>query len=55
MGVPTLVLAGAEDDVYPFEISRQDQEAIPGSKLAIIPGAAHAAVFEGPKAVAAAA
>ena len=46
--IPTLVYVGREDSVYPFEIARQMHEAIRGSKLEIIPGAAHAAIFEKP-------
>jgi pimeloyl-ACP methyl ester carboxylesterase len=46
--VPTLIMVGLTDAVYSFEISRRMHEAIPNSKLAIIPGASHAAVFEAP-------
>ncbi len=46
--VPTLIMVGLSDTVYPFEISQGMHEAIPNSTLAIIPGAAHAAVFEQP-------
>lgn len=44
--VPTLILEGREDTVYPPEFSLKMQQNIPGSKLVIIPGAAHAAIFE---------
>lgn len=44
--VPTLILEGLEDTVYPPEFSLKMQQNIPGSKLVIIPGAAHAAIFE---------
>ena len=44
--VPTLILEGPEDTVYPPEFSMKMQQNIPGSKLVIIPGAAHAAIFE---------
>lgn len=44
--VPTLILEGLEDTVYPPEFSMKMQQNIPGSKLVIIPGAAHAAIFE---------
>jgi pimeloyl-ACP methyl ester carboxylesterase len=46
--VPTLIMVGLADAVYSFEISHRMHEAIPNSKLAIIPGASHAAVFEAP-------
>lgn len=48
--VPTLVFVGVDDPLYPFEISQAMKMAIPNSKLATIPGAAHAAVFESPDA-----
>ena len=44
--VPTLILVGLEDTLYPPEFSMKMQQNIPGSKLVIIPGAAHAAVYE---------
>lgn len=44
--VPTLILEGLEDTVYPPEFSLKMQQNIAGSKLVIIPGAAHAAIFE---------
>ncbi|WP_104989644.1 alpha/beta fold hydrolase [Deinococcus sp. NW-56] len=44
--VPTLVLGSVEDTVYPPEFSRKMQQNIAGSKLVLIPGAAHAAIFE---------
>jgi pimeloyl-ACP methyl ester carboxylesterase len=44
--VPTLILEGREDTVYPPEFSLKMQQNIPGSTLVIIPGAAHAAIFE---------
>ncbi len=47
--VPTLVFVGIEDSIYPFEISQMMQEAIPNATLAMIPNAAHAAVFEAPR------
>lgn len=46
--VPTLVYVGQDDMIYPFEIARMMHQAIPGSELAIIPNAAHAAIFEEP-------
>ncbi|WP_034357629.1 alpha/beta fold hydrolase, partial [Deinococcus phoenicis] len=44
--VPTLILEGLEDTVYPIEFSQKMHQNIAGSKLVIIPGAAHAAIFE---------
>lgn len=44
--VPTLVLGSVEDTVYPPEFSRKMQQNIAGSRLVLIPGAAHAAIFE---------
>lgn len=44
--VPTLILEGEEDTVYPPEFSMKMQQNIQGSKLVIIPGAAHAAIYE---------
>lgn len=44
--VPTLILVGLEDSLYPFEIARSMQEQIPTAQLEILPGAAHAAILE---------
>jgi pimeloyl-ACP methyl ester carboxylesterase len=44
--VPTLILAGQEDTVYPVEFSRKMQQNIPNSRLVVIPGASHAAIIE---------
>ncbi|MBB5378120.1 pimeloyl-ACP methyl ester carboxylesterase, partial [Deinococcus metalli] len=44
--VPTLILEGVEDTVYPPEFSVKLQQNIAGSTLVLIPGAAHAAIFE---------
>ncbi|MFC4427596.1 alpha/beta fold hydrolase [Deinococcus navajonensis] len=44
--VPTLILEGVEDTVYPPEFSMKMMQNIAGSKLVLIPGAAHAAIFE---------
>ena len=44
--VPTLIIGSVEDTVYPPEFSQKMQQNIPGSKLVLIPGAAHAAIFE---------
>ena len=44
--VPTLIIEGVEDTVYPPEFSMKIMQNVPGSKLVLIPGAAHAAIFE---------
>ncbi|GAA5534585.1 alpha/beta hydrolase [Deinococcus aluminii] len=44
--VPTLVIVGLEDTIYPVMISQAMQQAIPNARLAILPGAAHAAILE---------
>ena len=43
---PTLIIEGQEDTVYPVELSEKMHQNIAGSKLVIIPGAAHAAIYE---------
>ncbi|MGI8644654.1 MAG: alpha/beta fold hydrolase [Thermomicrobiales bacterium] len=48
INVPTLVFVGVEDTIYPVSISQMMAKAIPNSQLAMIPGAAHAAIFEAP-------
>lgn len=47
--VPTLILVGQEDPLYPYEISQMMQQKIPNSTLTIIPGGAHATIFEVPQ------
>ncbi|UBV45080.1 alpha/beta hydrolase (plasmid) [Deinococcus taeanensis] len=44
--VPTLILEGVEDTVYPPEFSMKIMQNVAGSQLVLIPGAAHAAIFE---------
>ena len=44
--VPTLILAGGEDTVYPPVFSQKMQQGIRGSRLVVIPGASHAAIIE---------
>ncbi len=46
--VPTLVMVGRDDPVYPAPISVALAQAISGSTLAIIPAAAHASMFQRP-------
>ncbi len=52
--VPTLAVVGAEDALTPPPDSEAMAAAIPGAKLATIPGAGHLAPMERPGAVAAA-
>ncbi|MDT3398165.1 4-carboxymuconolactone decarboxylase [Streptomyces sp. B1866] len=51
VGVPTLVLAGAEDQVTPPADARVLVAGIPDARLALVPGAAHLAPIEQPAAV----
>ncbi len=44
--VPTLILEGVEDTVYPPPFAMKLQQNITGSTLVLIPGAAHAAIYE---------
>lgn len=47
--VPTLILVGQADPLYPFEISQMMHQALPSSQLVIVPGGAHATIFEVPQ------
>jgi 3-oxoadipate enol-lactonase len=47
---PTLVIAGEKDVGTPVAMSKAIAEAIPGAKLAVIPGAAHLSAVEDPAA-----
>jgi pimeloyl-ACP methyl ester carboxylesterase len=49
-GLPALVVVGAEDVLTPPKDAEGMAKAIPGAKLAIIPGAGHLAPLEQPKA-----
>ena len=44
--VPTLILTGHEDSLYPYEIAQSLNEGILNSELVLLPGAAHAAIIE---------
>lgn len=44
--VPTLIVAGVEDNVTPTKLQMKMNAAVPGSRLVVIPGAGHAATFE---------
>ena len=50
IAVPTLVIEGVDDPVYAFPIAQGLHAAIPGSTLALIPGAAHVSIYEQPAA-----
>ncbi|WP_436762583.1 alpha/beta fold hydrolase [Streptosporangium sp. V21-05] len=51
LSAPTLVLAGADDPATPPGHARRIAEGIPGSRLVVLPGAAHLANVERPEAV----
>lgn len=51
IGVPTLVVAGAEDEVTPPAEARALVAGIPDARLAIVPGASHLTPVEQPGAV----
>ncbi|MEF2277384.1 alpha/beta hydrolase [Deinococcus sp. YIM 134068] len=44
--VPTLIIAGGEDTVYPVVFSQKMQQNIPNAQLVVVPGAAHAVNIE---------
>jgi pimeloyl-ACP methyl ester carboxylesterase len=44
--VPTLVIAGSDDQLIPLAEARAMAEAIPGAQLAVIPDAGHLAPLE---------
>ncbi|MBZ9753599.1 alpha/beta hydrolase [Deinococcus sp. HMF7604] len=44
--VPTLILAGVEDNVTPAELQMKMKNQIADSRLVMVPGAGHAATFE---------
>ena len=46
ISVPTLVIVGQDDTVYPVAISKALADAIPNARLAVIPGVAHASMFD---------
>ncbi len=48
--VPVLLLVGMDDPIYAVEMQKMMKASAYGSKLAIIPGAAHAAIIEKPEA-----
>ncbi len=54
IAIPTLVVVGAQDALTPPADAQEMADAIPGARLATIPGAGHLAPMERPGAVAAA-
>jgi len=48
--VPVLIVVGAEDPIYPVELQKMMKASNPRIRLAVIPGAAHAAIIEKPEA-----
>ncbi|RBY78865.1 alpha/beta hydrolase [Geodermatophilus sp. TF02-6] len=46
IAVPTLLLVGLEDHLYPYEMDQQMAAAIPDSDLVVLDGGAHAAIIE---------
>lgn len=51
IGVPTLVMVGAEDASLPVVCSREISEGVPDSTLVILPEAGHLSTLEQPEAV----
>lgn len=52
IAVPTLVLCGEHDRLCPPALHREIAEAVPGSRLVVVPRAGHFALIERPDAVA---
>ena len=48
--IPVLIIVGQDDPIYPLEMAQKMHQDIPHSHLAVIPGAAHAAIIEKPEA-----
>ncbi|MCH7736284.1 MAG: alpha/beta hydrolase [Chloroflexi bacterium] len=44
--IPTLMIVGQEDAIFPPEVIAEVQKVIPGSRMEVVPGAAHSAHFE---------
>jgi pimeloyl-ACP methyl ester carboxylesterase len=51
-GLPTLVVVGAEDVLSTVDSSQRMAAAIPGARLAVVPGAGHLPPVEQPEATA---
>lgn len=48
--VPTLIITGNEDNVYPLELSRRMANRIPGAELVVLEGCGHLSNLEQPEA-----
>ena len=46
MTVPTLLVVGEEDAIFPVHVIEATHRLIPGSRLVVVPGAAHSTHFE---------
>ncbi|MCY3693427.1 MAG: alpha/beta hydrolase [Chloroflexota bacterium] len=46
MTVPTLLVVGEEDAIFPVHVIEAVRRLIPGSRLEVVPGAAHSTHFE---------
>ena len=46
MTVPTLLVVGEEDAIFPVHVIEAVYRLIPGSRLEVVPGAAHSTHFE---------
>ena len=44
--IPTLLIVGQEDAIFPPSVIAEVQKVIPGSRMEVVPGAAHSAHFE---------
>ena len=44
--IPTLLIVGKEDAIFPPEVIAEVHKVIPGSSMEVVPGAAHSAHFE---------
>ena len=44
--IPTLLIVGNEDAIFPPDVISEVQKVIPGSSMKVVPGAAHSAHFE---------
>ena len=44
--IPTLLIVGKEDAIFPPEVIAEVQKVIPGSRMEVVAGAAHSAHFE---------
>ena len=46
MNVPTLLVVGEEDKIFPVHVIQAVQRLIPGGRIEVVPGAAHSTHFE---------